>query len=554
MAAADELMTYLELATVTGPGAPNPTERLEILKIARARWPDRSAAIDRYLIEQNVALRTGLDEAAAQCRMLRELHERLTAPPWHPAIFSEVVMTPRGPRMAVIHGNSRRLVTLGDGLDAAVLSKGDEVLLANQMNVILARSPHAAPPWGEIAVFQRRTPDGRLVLRQRGDEEVVVEAAATLDVEELRPDDLVRWHRECWMAFEILPRQEGSEFLPAEVPNVRRDQIGGQDANFEAMLAAVTANLVAPELAALYGLDGRRSILLVGPPGCGKTLLTRGLVSELNRMHGVQCRFAIVKPGEWEDPYVGVTQRRIRNCFEALNRAAETANVILFLDEIESVGRIRGGAIGHHDDKALNALLAELDGFRARSNVTIVAATNRKDLIDPALLQRVSEVELTVGAPDMRGAREIFGIHLPPSCVTDDDGRPDAALRREIIETAVARLYAPNGGNEVCVLRFRDGKSRTVVARDLASGRVFEQICRAARQAAFWRHARGEGRGVRVTDIETAVCDALRRMATTLTPANARSYLADLPEDVGIVSVQPVQRKVAQKHRYLNVA
>jgi proteasome-associated ATPase len=405
-------------------------------------------------------------------------------------------------------------------------------------------------------VYERQAPDGRLVLKHRGDEEVVVDAGGPLQGVSLQAGDLVRLHRDSWVALERMSRPEQNQFLLEEVPdNVTRDHVGGQDENLDTLLFTLTAALVDPGKADEYGLGGRQSILMVSPPGCGKTLMARVAAAEITRLSGKRCRIAVVKPGEFEDPYVGVTQQRIRNCFAALRRAGSDGFAVLFLDEIESIGRIRGGFATHHSDKFLAALLAELDGFSDRENVAVIAATNRKDLIDPALLERLSDVEIQVNRPDRRGAREIFEIHLPASLPYESDGSQENDTRAEIIATAVSRIYSPNAEqNELCVLRFRDGKTRTVRAPELASGRCFEQICRAARRSALMRDLR-EGRGgIRVADMETAVSEALSRLASTLNRANVHAYLSDLPQDVDVVSVEPIVRKVRHPHRYLNVA
>jgi len=277
--------------------------------------------------------------------------------------------------------------------------------------------------------------------------------------------------------------------------------------------------------------------------------MARVAAAEVTRLSGRHCRFAVVKPAEWESPWVGETQQNIRNCFRALRDAAATDGyAVLFMDEIESIGRIRGGSGNQHGDKFLAALLAELDGFTDRAGVAIVAATNRKDLVDPALLERLSDVEVAVSRPDMRGAPAIFGIHL-------HDGLPVAGgAREDVIDTAVSRFYSPNGGNELCTLRFRDGKTRTIVARDVASGRLFAQICRAACQTAYLRDLRGGERGVRVADMEDAVAQAFERLATTLSLRNVHAYLSDLPQDVDVVSVEPIVRRVSRPYRYRNAA
>jgi SpoVK/Ycf46/Vps4 family AAA+-type ATPase len=225
---------------------------------------------------------------------------------------------------------------------------------------------------------------------------------------------------------------------------------------------------------------------------------------------------------------------------------------VLFMDEIESIGRIRGGAVSQHSDKFLAALLAELDGFSDRRNVAIICATNRKDLLDSALYERLSDLEINVGRPNMKSASAIFGIHLPACIPFHPNGELAKSTREELIEHAVSRFYSPNAGNELCTLRFRDGKQRTIVARELASGRIFESVCRAARRTAFLREVRGGDAGVKLTDMQEAVSQTLERMRSTLTIRNAQAYLHDLPQDVDIVSVEPIIQKVRQPHKYLN--
>ena len=537
---------FLEELLAFGPGSPTLEQRIEIAKSIRATRPDLTRQLDGVLFDNIIRLRTGLEAAQGVQQELRELLSRLAAPPWHPATFLRAVETEHGPRAMVLYSGSRRVVALVDGIDLDSLGVGEEVFLGAEGNVVTGRSPYGAPQYGETAFFERVLPDGRFVLRHR-DEEVVVDVADALRLVQLDVGDQVRWERSAWMAFERVAGSSARRFLLDEVPNVSRAQVGGQDANLDLILSALTATLVSPALAALYDLGGRQSILMEGPPGCGKTIMARVAAAEVSRLSGKRCRFAVVKPGEWESPWVGETQMNIANTFRALKNAATDGFAVLFLDEIDSIGRIRGGAANPHGDKFLTALLAELDGFADRSGIAIIAATNRKDLVDPALLERLSDVEITVQRPDLRGARAIFDIHVSETL-------PVVGSRGAIVETAVSLFYGPNAGNELCTLHFRDGKTRTVAARDLASGRTFAQICRGARLAAFLREVRRGERGLRVADMEHAVGEAMGRLATTLTPRNVHAYLADLPQDVDVVRVEPIVRKPKHPHRYRHAA
>jgi proteasome-associated ATPase len=523
------------------------------LQRMRVQSAEASAQLDGFLLEHVGILRRGLADAKSQIRKVQSILEKLSAPPWHPAIFHQMVTAAGGEKAIVQIGANRRVVSLAEGVDIKTLGRGDEVFLNHEQNVIVAKSPDGGPSCGETATFERRLPGARMLLRSR-DEAVVVHAASKLQDTECKPGDAVRFDRILWLAFEKVEREAGRRYLLEDVPNLTRDQVGGQEANLDALLSALTTVLVEPAKAAAYHLTGRNSILMYGPPGCGKTLMARVAVSEISRLTGKKASFAAVKPSEWESPWVGQTQENIRQFFQALREKAEAGFAVAFLDEVDSVGRIRGGMTSQHSDKFLAAFLAEMDGFADRKNVAIIAATNRKDLLDAALHQRCSDLEISVGRPDLRGARAIFRIHLPDSVPYHPNGELAKSTRDELIELAVSKFYSPNAGNELCKIRFRDGKERTIVARELASGRLFEQVCRAARRNAFLRDVRGGTAGVQLADMEEAVGQTLDQMRTILTIHNARAYLGDLPQDMDVVSVEPIVRKVKKAHHYLHRA
>jgi len=526
-------------------------ETMASLQQVRGLSPETTAVVDRTLVETVAVYRRTLKGAQRDIHECRELLERLSAPPLHPALFHRVINATGAQKALVQVGNARRVVSPGEEIDLTVLVRGDEVFLNSEQNLIIAVSPDGPPLCGETAMFERCLPDGRLVLRHH-DNPLVVDVCAKLAKAKFKAGDAVRFDRNFWMAYEKIELEASRRYLLDEVPDLPLASVGGQDANFENLLSVLTMILVEPKRAAAYGLTGRNSILMAGPPGCGKTLMARVAVSEIARLTGKKCRFAVVKPAEWESPWVGQTQENIRQCFQALREVGEDGYAVLFMDEIESIGRIRGGAVSQHSDKFLAALLAELDGFADRKNVAIICATNRKDLLDSALYERLSDLEISVGRPEMTGARAIFRIHLPESVPFHPNGELAKSTRQELIEHAVSQFYSPNAGNELCTLRFRDGKQRVIVARELASGRLFENVCRNARRSAFLREVRGGGEGVRLSDMQDAVSQTLERMRHTLTINNAQAYLHDLPQDVDVVSVEPIVRRVKQPHKYLN--
>jgi proteasome ATPase len=527
-------------------------ERLALVLAIRESNERDGDELDRFFLTELERRQLAIAEFRKEREKLRELLAQMTAPPWHLATFRERVdNTASGTRAIVVHGGADRLVGAADGVSLESFRKGDGVFLSRELNAIMGRAENFGVR-GETGFFDRRLADGRLVLKWR-DEEIIVDSAAALGGTELKTGDLLRFERDAGLAFERIEQASNDRFFIKKAPDVSREQIGGLCKEFDTLLSALTAGLLAPEKAARYGFRRRQSILLIGHSGCGKTLMAKAAASELQRISGRPTRFAVVKPAEWESPWVGQTQENIRRFFEVLATAAEDGQAVAFFDEIESIGRTRGSVVGHHSDKFLAALLAELDGFKERKNVAIIAAGNRKDLIDSALLERISDIEIQVRRPDLRAARHIFKIHLPETLPFHPNGAAADGTREELIDTAVSRLYSPNGENQVCVIRFRDGKARTVAARELVSGRIFEQVCQIAKRRALRREMAGGEQGIRLVDIDEGVTEAIQRLRTMLTIKNAHSYLSDLPQDVEIVSVEPIVRKVGRPARYLNL-
>jgi ATP-dependent 26S proteasome regulatory subunit len=528
--------------------------RLEMMEAMRSTSVQDSRALDGMMLGTIFDQRRSLQQTQKIHQELEAVVvEKMSAPPWHLGWLLRILEAQGRPRALVHCNGSACLVELGEGFDPESLARGALVFLNQDRNVLMSCAPGELMRCGETAFYDRSVADGRLVLKHR-DEEVIVDAASSLDPDSLSPGDELRWDRRACMAFERIESAAGEQYLVDEITDVGRESVGGQDGPLDQLLNALTAKLVAPDLAASYGVGGKRTILLCGPPGCGKTSMARVAASEIGRLSGRRCQFFAVKPGEWESPWVGESQANIRKCFQALHGAASEAMAVLFLDDVESVGRHRGGAASQHADKFTAAWLAELDGFADRGEVAVVSATNRKDLIDGALLERLSDVEITVPRPDSRGVQRIFEIHLNEKVPVHPNGSAATETRCEIIESAVSRLYAPNGEDALCVLYFRDGKSRPVSVRELVSGRLIEQICRSAREGAFARHLGGGTAGVRVADMEKAVSEAIQRLSTTVTPRNAREYIDDLPQDLDVVRVETPRRRVARPIRYLNTA
>lgn len=546
-----KLAAVLSQLMATGDGALTCEQKNALLTDLHSRSPEMAAQVTTELLSRCVSMDRGLRQARSAVEELRQKMEELLGKTWYPALFAGYVGEPSDRSALVFHGNTRRVVGVWEQVPVESLGKGCEVLLNHDMSAIVACVPRATRAAGQIVTVVDRTTRGTLIIRSQ-EQEYEVEMAASLAGRQINVGDRVRWDPSACIVLDVIEQEQATRFLLGDVPDIPLEAVGGQDLNLRRLVDVLSAVLIDPQKAAEYGLSGRSSILLVGPPGCGKTLMVKAAVSHIAKTSGRQARFYVLKPAALESSLVGQSEANIREFFSAV-RAAHTKGslAVIFMDEVDCIGRVRGSFQGHYSDKSLNAFLAEIDGFAGREGIALIATTNRKDLIDSALLQRLSDHELQVGPPDMRGARQIFSIHLRPTLPYSPNGVAASNTRQETIAAAVEKIYSPNSlYAELVRLKFRDGKTRTIGARDFACGRLFQQICGTAQLAAYHRDLRGGGRGLRVSDMEDAVADAMQRLASNVTIHNVRNQLPDIPTDVDVVAVEPVLRKVQRAHRH----
>jgi ATP-dependent 26S proteasome regulatory subunit len=538
-----------ELLSAAGEGAPSKEDKLRYIQAVCQGGGPTATALEEYLVDDLTAKTGGLLEAKSNIAELTEVVKALAMPPLIPVRF--LARHPDKPLAEVAAGNNRMILSVAREVDLNALRIGDEVVLNQKMTTVLAASPFPPAKHGQTATFQRLLKDGRMVIHS-GDEETVIGVAAAAG-SEWRPGDTVLYDPAARLALENIPHDDtGGEFRLQALPDLPLSLVGGQKENLQKLISAMTLAVTAPEIANRYGLNGTmRTILLKGPPGTGKTHMVRVGGAHLQRITGRKCYLSVVKPGGWEDMYVGVTQKRIRQTFDMMRRQEGIS--LLFIDEIESIGRSRGGLGNVHGDKFLGALLVELQGMESdsKNQMVVIAATNRPDMLDAALTSRM-ELQLSVGRPDARAAREIFAIHLPGDLRFHSNGHPGSAERERMIDRAVSMFYAPNATGPLAVLKFRDGTQRNIMPAELISGRCIEQLCRAARQAAAFREVAGGDPGLAQQDIEEAVIDAQTNLVSNLTRHNIHQYLSDLRQDVEIVALEPAVRRVNKPHRFLN--
>ena len=505
-------------------------------QLRRSQDVEFGSKLDHLLLKRIADFSRAKKELEDVHNELQEKIQRLLSPPFFPARYLGSVATQNGQYATVSHDGNQRVVAFAEELSAADLDIGDKVFLSRERNVMLAKAPCERGETGETAAFVRRTEDGHLVLSDR-DTEVVVSVSRKLGPEKLRPGDLMLWDRPAHMALRRL--EPGEQVGYEDYDETSPQQLGGLNQMCDQVMSRFVFSIIYPDLAREYQVmdDGARRLLLKGPPGTGKTTLMRMIAARIAQATSQHCRVVTISGAQLYSSYVGETERNIRRCFAVLNDYDGPG--IVFFDEIDAIGRVRGNISGYHDDRFLGTLLAELEGMH-RTNVAVIAATNRSDTLDSALRSRFAW-EIEMPRPDKVAAMQIFAIHMPEDLPYQFEA---SQSRQDLIDTAVSHLYQPNADNKIASLQFRDGKQREVVARELVSGRLFEQICNCARSAAFERRCRGGEPGLSVEDMQTATADAIERLRQTLTVRNVSSYLSDLPQDIDVVSVQTIRPRV----------
>ena len=382
-----------------------------------------------------------------------------------------------------------------------MLERGQEVALNDSLSVVLART---ADGTGEVVTLSELLDGGRrAVVSCRADEERVVDLADDLTGVPLRVGDPMLMDTRSGLLIERLLRSEVEDLVLEEVPDVTYDDVGGLDAQIEKITDAVELPFLYADLFAEHRLPAPKGILLYGPPGCGKTLIAKAVANSLaTKVAGAtgndkaRSYFLNIKGPELLNKYVGETERQIRRVFQqAKDRSAEGWPVIVFFDEMESLFRMRGSGISSDmESTVVPQLLAEIDGVEALRNVIVIGASNREDLIDPAILRPGRlDVKIKIERPDAEAAAAIFAryltVDLPiaqSAIETVGGGEQDKAVRG-MIEQTVTEMYSSEQHNEFLEVTYQNGDKETMYFRDFASGAMIENIVRRAKKLAIKR-------------------------------------------------------------------
>jgi proteasome-associated ATPase len=500
-------------------------EEVAVLRRRLQEAPKRVRTLEERLLEtkgqlaravsQNEKLAYTLREARDQIAALREEVDKLTQPP---SAYGSVLGTNDDGTVDVMSGGRKmRVAVLPDVQDT--LERGAEVVLNESFTIVLAR---AADGTGEVVTLKEVIDEGtRAIVVGRADDERVCEIAAGLQGQPLRSGDAVRMDPRSGLLLERLARPEVEELVLEEVPDISYADVGGLDSQIEQIADAVELPFLHADLFAEHKLPAPKGILLYGPPGCGKTLIAKAVANSLAKKVAeaagdseARSYFLNIKGPELLNKYVGETERQIRLVFQrAREKSEEGWPVIVFFDEMDSMFRTRGTGISSDMESTIvPQLLAEIDGVETLRNVIVIGASNREDLIDPAILRPGRlDVKIKIERPDSEAAAQIFGRYLTVDLPLDEaevaslGGGDRAKCTQAMIEATVAEMYRVDEANQFLEITYQNGDKEIMYFKDFSSGAMIENIVRRAKKLAIKRHLAGEPKGIRTDDLLASI-------------------------------------------------
>jgi proteasome-associated ATPase len=459
----------------------------------------------------NEKLTITIQQTRDQIAALREEVEKLTQPP---AVYGTFIDFNDDGSVDIFASGRKMRVALHPGLDPGQIQRGNEVVLNESFSVIGVRD---ADGQGEVVTVKEIIDERRVLVYARADEERVVELADALRDIKLRSGDALLLDLRSNLLVEKLLRQEAEELVLEEVPDISYADVGGLDEQIESITDAVELPYLHRALFQDYELPAPKGILLYGPPGCGKTLIAKAVanslsqkVAELTGNRNVRSYFLNIKGPELLNKYVGETERQIRLVFQrAREKAEEGVPVIIFFDEMDSLFRTRGTGISSDMESTIvPQLLAEIDGVESLRDVIVIGATNREDLIDPAILRPGRlDVKIKIERPNAEAAAQIFERYLHTELPIDETlvrelggGDREKAVQ-SMIEVTVAQMYRVDDTNRFLEVTYQGGDKEILYFKDFASGAMIENIVRRAKKLAVKREIAGKGRGLKTEDL-----------------------------------------------------
>jgi proteasome-associated ATPase len=470
------------------------------------------------LAETNRRLAATLREARDQIVTLKAEVDRLADPPSGFGVFLEA----HEDGTADIHTQGRKLrVAVAPGVGELV--PGQEVLVNEAMNIVAGLGVEQV---GEIVMFKELLEGGdRALVIGHTDEERVVRLAQALREQTIRAGDSLLMDPRASYVYERIPKSEVEELVLEEVPDVDYGDIGGLAGQIEMIRDAVELPYIHADLFREHKLAAPKGILLYGPPGCGKTMIAKAVAASLARKvaeregtSAGRSYFLNIKGPELLNKYVGETERHIRLVFQrAREKASEGTPVIVFFDEMDSLFRTRGSGVSSDvENTIVPQLLSEIDGVEGLANVIVIGASNREDMIDPAILRPGRlDVKIKIERPDAQAAGDILSKYLTPDLplhpedLAEHGGSAEATCAAMIRRT-VERMYTESEENRFLEVTYANGDKETLYFRDFNSGAMLENIVARAKKSAIKEYLVTGQKGIRVAHLLTACIDEFR--------------------------------------------
>ena len=473
---------------------------------------------------QNERLAATLREARDQIVALKEEVDRLAQPPSGFGVFLNAC---EDDTADVFTGGRKMRVNVSPNVELSELRPGQEVVLNEALNVVIAQAYEKV---GEVVMLKEVLADGeRALVISQADEERVVRLAEPLLNQPLRAGDSLLLESRSGYVYERIPKAEVEELILEEVPDISYKDIGGLAGQIEQIRDAIELPYLHADLFKEHQLKPPKGVLLYGPPGCGKTLIAKAVANSLAKQVAAKTAqeptdaaakegksfFLNIKGPELLNKYVGETERHIRLVFQrAREKASEGMPVIVFFDEMDSIFRTRGSGVSSDvENTIVPQLLSEIDGVEGLENVIVIGASNREDMIDPAILRPGRlDVKIKIERPDAEAAKDIFSkyvlkeLPLHPDDLAEHESSRQATVEAMILRT-VERMYTESEENRFLEVTYANGDKEVLYFKDFNSGAMIENIVARAKKMAIKEFLETGQKGMRVSHLLAACVD-----------------------------------------------
>ncbi|MBN6055579.1 proteasome ATPase [Nonomuraea sp. RK-328] len=501
-------------------------EEITALRRKLAESPRQARVLEERLHEaqanlaavtgQNERLVATLKEARDQIVALKEEVDRLAQPP---SGFGTFLEAREDGTIEVFTGGRKLRVNVSPAVDADSLRRGQEVMLNEALNVVEALGYEEV---GEIVMLKELLDEGkRALVISHADEERVVRLADSLVGQPIRAGDSLLLEPRSGYVYERIPKSEVEELVLEEVPDISYEEIGGLSRQIEQIRDAIELPYLHADLFREHQLRPPKGVLLYGPPGCGKTLIAKAVANSLAKQvaektgQSGKSFFLNIKGPELLNKYVGETERHIRLVFQrAREKASEGTPVIVFFDEMDSIFRTRGSGVSSDvENTIVPQLLSEIDGVEGLENVIVIGASNREDMIDPAILRPGRlDVKIKIERPDAEAAKDIFSkylvadLPLHPEDLSEHGGSREATIHG-MIQSVVERMYTESEENRFLEVTYANGDKEVLYFKDFNSGAMIQNIVDRGKKMAIKQFLESGQKGLRVQHLLTACVD-----------------------------------------------